>query len=203
VKNSATEFVLLVQQEENLSSVPNGSFVTVTADPTNVQFAIDAGNLSVGSLTFATGADLLAGQTLEVNVTSGSMVVAATGCATVADDCTASADTLTLKKGTFTAQVTGTSDPNFTLGTLPSVFGSASLFRPLSADCQSCAITSVQVTTSSATEFEDELTGVSGLVVNDTVTVRGLLLKNSFTGPGPISPFPPQLVAEKVRRQTS
>jgi hypothetical protein len=203
--NSATEFVLLVQQEENLSSVPNGSFVTVTADPTNVQFAIDAGNLSVGSLTFATGADLLAGQTLEVNVTSGSMVVAPTGCATIADNCTASADTLTLKKGTFTAQVTATSDPNFTLGTLPSLFGTASgVFRPLSADCQSCAITSVQVTTSSATEFADELTGVSGLVVNDTVTVRGLLLKNSFTGPGPISPsFPPLLVAGRVRRQTS
>jgi hypothetical protein len=200
--NSATEFVLLVQQEENLPTVLDGSFVTLTADASKVVFGIDAGDLTVDSSLFASGADLLAGQTLEVNVTSGSMVVAATGCATVADGCTASADKLKLKKGTVTAQVTGI-NPNFTLGTLPSVFGSASVFRPLSADCQSCAITSIQVTTSSATEFEDDLTDVSGLVVNDTVTVRGLLLKNSFAGPGPISSFPPQLVAEKVRRQTS
>ncbi len=199
--NSATEFVLLVQQEENLPSVPNGSFVTVTADASKVIFGIDAGDLTVESSVFASGADFLAGQTLEVNVTSGSMVVAPAGCAKVADDCTASADKLKLKKVTVTAQVTGI-NPNFTLGTLPSVFGSASLFRPLSADCQSCAITSVQVTTSSATEFEDELTDVSELAVNDTVTVRGLLLKNGFSGPGPLSPFSPQLVAAKVRRYT-
>lgn len=52
----------------------------------------------------------------------------------------------------------------------------------------------------SATEFEDSLTGVSGLVVNGTATARGLLVKNGFTGPGPISSIPPQLVAAKVRQ---
>jgi len=75
-------------------------------------------------------------------------------------------------------------------------------FRLLSADCQSCPIGSLNVVTSAVTEFEDRLTDVSGLVVNDTVIVRGLLLKNGFTGCGSISPFPPQFVAAKVRRQT-
>lgn len=200
--NSATQFVLLVQKTENLLNVPSGSFVTVAANPSTVQFGIDAGDLPVDASLFASGADLLAGQTLEVDVTAASMVVAPTGCATIADNCTASADKLKLKKGTLTGQVTGTNLPNFTLGTLPSLFGSASIFRPLSADCQSCAIRSLNVMTSAVTEFEDGLTGVSGLVVNDVVIVRGLLLKNGFTGPGPISPFPPQFVAAKVRRPT-
>jgi hypothetical protein len=200
--NSATQFVLLVQKTENLPNVPSGSFVTVTANPATVQFGIDAGDLIVDASLFASGADLLAGQQLAVDVTAASMVVAPTGCATIADNCTANADKLKLKKGTLTGRVTGTNPPNFALGTLPSLFGSASVFRPLSADCQSCATGSVNVTTSAATEFEDGLTGVSGLVVNDTVILRGLLLKNGFTGPGPISPFPPQFVAAKVRRPT-
>lgn len=198
--NSLSQFVLLVNREENLPNLPNGSFVTVTADPSNVQFAIDIGDLPVDPSVFASGTDLLAGQTLEVDLTEGSMVVAATGCATIADNCTASADRLKLKKGTFTGRVAATSIPNVTLDTLPSIFGSATVPRPLSTDCQSCAITSVQVTTSDKTEFENGLTGVADLIVNNTATVRGLLVKNGFTGPGPISTSSPELVAERVRQ---
>jgi hypothetical protein len=196
--NSASQFVLMVEAEHNLPSVPAGSFITVNTDPATVQFSIDVGGLSVDTALFASGSDLLAGQTVQVGVTSGSLVVASTGCATVADDCTASADSLKLKKSTFTGLLTLATDPNFTLGQLPSIFGNVSTFRPLSADCQSCTVLSIQVNTSSQTEFEG-VTGVSFIPLNSTVTVRGLLVKDAFTGPGPTSPFSPRLVASKVR----
>lgn len=79
---------------------------------------------------FAAGADLLARQRLEMDVTAASMVVATAGCATIADDCIASADKVRLRKGNVTGRVTGTDPPNFTLSTLLSLFGSASLFPP-------------------------------------------------------------------------
>lgn len=55
--NSATQFVLLVQKTENLLNVPSGSFVTVAANPSTVQFGIDAGDLPVDASLFASGAD--------------------------------------------------------------------------------------------------------------------------------------------------
>jgi hypothetical protein len=61
--NSATQFVLLVQKTENLLNVPSGSFVTVAANPSTVQFGIDAGDLPVDASLFAACAGTV--QTLE------------------------------------------------------------------------------------------------------------------------------------------
>jgi hypothetical protein len=100
--------------------------------------------------------------------------------------------------------VAGTSQPTCTLDTLPSLFGIPTplLPRPLSADCQNCAIASITVATSDQTEYEDLPGGFTGLQVGQTVTVRGLLLKNGFQGPGPIGSGSPQFVAGKVRLVT-
>ena len=199
-----SQFVLLVNHEQNLSSLTAGNFVTINADPTKVVFSIETTNLLVDSSAFASGADLFAGQTVDVAITSGSLVTADAGCANVSDNCTASAATLRLKKSTMTARVGGITAPNLTVDTLPSLFGSFSVstFRPLSADCQSCALESITVVTSGQTEFEDALGGFSAIQVGDNVTVRGLLIKNGFTGPGPVPLGSPQLVAAKVRRLT-
>jgi hypothetical protein len=200
--NSSSEFVLLVNDEQNLASLTPGDFVTVSADPSRVTFSIESTGLPVGSTAFASGADVMAGQTVDVTITSGSLTTAGSGCATVADDCTASAETVRLTKSTVTGQVAGTSNPNFTLVGLPILFGSQDIFRPLSADCQSCAAGSMTVVTADITEFENAFGGFSALQVGDNVTVRGLLIKNGFVGPGPIPAGLPQLVAAIVRRLT-
>ena len=199
--NTASEFVLFVEGQENLSTVPTGSFITVSFVPATVQFRIDAGDLPVVATDFATGNDLLAGQKLKLDVTAGSLFVATTGCKTVADLCTAGADSLRLKQTTLAGRVAGTNDPDFTIDTLPSILGTASFLRPLSADCLLCVAGTVQVSTSSATGFGSGLANVSSLAVNNIVEVRGLLIKNGFTGPGPVSGFPPILVAAQVRLQ--
>lgn len=200
--NTSSQFVLFVEDEDNLPTAPAGSLVTISFNPATVQFHIAASDLPVASTDFATGNDLLAGQPLKVDVTAGSLDVKGTDCTTVAKNCTAQADSLTLRQTTITGRVAGTIDPNFTVDTLPSIFGTPSLLLPVSADCQLCTASPIQVTTtSSSTIFESPLVGVAGLAVNSIVNVRGLLIKNGFTGPGPTSGFPPQLVAARVRLQ--
>ena len=201
--NSPTQFVLMVQHDGELLNVTTGSFVTVNLDPEIVEFRIDQDDLPVESSLFAAGADILAGQKLEVDLVEGSLVTASGGCATVEAGCVADADRIKLKKGTITARVASTTATSFTLDQLPSLFGSNGVFRPLSADCQSCFIGSILVATSTGTEFEDGLSGVSGLTLGQTVTVRGLLFKNGFAGPSPGNFEPPEMVAKKVRRQGS
>ncbi len=200
--NSPTQFVLVVHHEDNLLNVPSGSFVTINFDAANVEFRIDQDDLPAESSLFADGGDLLAGQKLEVDLVEDSLVTATEGCATVEAGCTADADRIKLKKGTITARVASTTATSFTLDQLPSLFGSNGMFRPLSADCQACFIGSILVTTSTATEFEDGLSGVSGLTTGQTVTVRGLLLKNGFAGPSPGNFESPELVAKKVRQES-
>lgn len=201
--NSATEFVLLVQREENLLNVESGSFVTIDFDPANVEFRIDQDDLPVESSLFAGGGDLLAGQKVKVDLVENSLQTPTAGCATVEAGCTADAEKIKLKKGTLTARVASTSATSFTLDQLPSLFGANGVFRPLSADCQACFIGSILVTTSTATEFEDGLSGVSGLALGNIVSVRGLLFKNGFAGPSPGNFESPEMVARKVRRRES
>ncbi len=199
--NDSSQFVLLVQEEEGGPGIPLGSFVTLSL-PAGIGFAIDDEGLPIPStLTFASPNDLLAGQEVEVDVVEGSLVVpTGSTCATVADGCTATAEKLKLKSGTITAQVGTVNDPNFTLSGLPSLFTNPD-DRPLSVDCPvgppACTITSILVSTSSQTEFED-VANVTGLNAGGFVTVRGLLLKSGFAGPGP-GTGTPEVIAEKVR----
>ncbi|MFB3921804.1 MAG: DUF4382 domain-containing protein [Terriglobia bacterium] len=199
--NTTSEFVLLVTSADNLSTVPTGSFITVSFDPLTAVFRMDAGFLPALVTDFDTGDDLFAGQTLKVDVTAGSVFVADTGCKTIADLCTAGADSLRLKQSTLSGRVAATADPRFTLDTLPSIFGTNSLLRPLTADCQSCSAGTIEVLTSEVTGFGSPLTNVSSLILNDIAEARGLLVKDAFSGPGPVSGSPPLLLASRVRLQ--
>jgi len=196
--NNPNQFVLVVREEENAPNLPLGSFLTVNILG-STQFRIDDDGLPIGSLSFANGNHLLAGQTVEVDIANNTLVVPTAGCGTIGN-CTATAEKVRLEKGTITGRVTSTSASSFTIDQLPSIFGSAiTNLRPMSADCQLCFVNSILVNTSSQTEFESPLAGVSGLATNNIVTVRGLLFKGGFAGPSPGS-GQPTLVAKKVRK---
>jgi hypothetical protein len=200
--NSASEFVLLVQSEHNVPNLPGGNFVTLTLDSQGVEFRIDDDGLPIDSTDFDAGADLIVGQRVEVKIVDGTLVIAAEGCSTVEAGCTATTRRVKLKKSTITGRVALISNPNFTLDQLPSLFGNASLFRLISSDCQACFVDSLLVETSEQTDFEDGISDITTLPVNVTVTVRGLLVKGQFTGPGPMSAFPPRFIARKVRQRS-
>lgn len=134
-------------------------------------FDVDTDSLSIPSgLQFLSISDVIVGQSVEidpvgVNASSSGISVAT--------------DHVRLHRTHVTATIQGISGANLTLTNLPSFFTSA-------------GITQIQVQTSSSTQFEDGLSGVSGLAANDTVSVGGLLF-NSTTSP--------VLLAEKIRKR--
>ncbi len=193
--NSESQFVLFVMETEGVPNVAAGSFVTINLDG-NTQFKIDDDALSVSSSEFDTGADVLVGQGVEVE-SNGTLVV--NGSCTLGDNCTATAEELELEDTRVTGRVASLSGSTFTLDQLPSLFGNSGMTRPISADCQSCFVGSILVATSSQTEFDDLPGGVASLTVGDIVRVRGLLLKNTFTGPAP-GTGTPRLEAMRVRK---
>jgi hypothetical protein len=176
--DSATQFKMVVYDEEpDIAGVAVvGNLVTVSIQP-GASFEIDAHDLIIPiglGLTFGSAGDLLVGQSVQVRP----LAVAAGASGT-----TASTDRLRLRRSNLTARVFSKADPNFAADTLPSLFASASP-----------AITQIQVQTSDQTTYQGVI-GFTGLSTNDTISVRGLLLKNVTLG------TPPTLVADKVRKR--
>ncbi len=173
--DSATQFELVVLDEEgNITNVSLGNPVVITLQ-SGATFQVDTDGLNVpsGLLSAFQGAtdtsQLMPGQVVQVrarSVMAGPPITVAT-------------DRVRLRMSQFTAQVSGApASPNFSLGNLPAIFTNN-------------GVTSVQVQTSSATEFEN-VAGVSSLADGNMVSVRGLLFKNAGSPPA-------ILIAAKVR----
>lgn len=198
--DTETQFVLFVTRSPGLAGFSNGAIVTVSFDPLDIVFSQDADGLPADPALFSSGAQLLAGQSVELDLVGST--VGTDNCADVDDACAAIVDEIKLKKRTVTATVGQTIvQPNFALVNLPSIFGASFplLLRPISSDCQNCVIDTISVLTSAETEFEGIPGGFSGLLNGSTVTVLGPLLKDGFQGPGPTSAGFPLIVAERVR----
>ncbi len=169
-----THFELAVLDElHNITNVSIGNPVIVTLN--GAHFEVDADVLTVPSalLSAFDGAtdtsQLIPGQVVEIRLTAP---------ANPGPPITVTTDRVRLRMTQFTAQVSITGSPNFTVNNLPSFFTPAS---------------SVHVQTQSATEFEG-VAGASALAIGDTVSLKGLL----FAG---ATPATPELIAAKVRKR--
>jgi uncharacterized protein DUF5666 len=174
--DDAMHFEMVVLDElRSLNNVNVGNPVVVTLS--NASFRVQMEDLNAPSAlvnAFQGATDtsqLLPGQTVQVRLT----VPANPG-----PPVSVTADRVRLRMTQFTASVSGAPvPPNFMVGNLPSLFTSA-------------GISSIQVETSSNTDFEG-VADVSGLADTNTVSVRGLLFSNGAN--------PPVLVAKKVRKR--
>ena len=177
--DSPTQFkMVLIEEMRNVAGVEVGNVLTVTL-ATGATFRVDDNGLTIpaglkGAFENATDtAQLLPGQTVQVRRGSSS------------SGTTINTDRVRLRGTRFTAKVAGApAPPNFNIGGtsgLPSLFTAA-------------GITQIQVQTQAATEFEGGITGVTGLADGNTVSLRGLLFKNT--------PLNPVLIAKKVRKRT-
>ena len=176
--DSATQFEVVVLDElRNVTNVFVGNPVIVALQ-SSATFQVDANGLTVPSnlqQPFTASADtsqLIPGQVVQVRVrsTSGGPAPAAI---------VATTDRVRLRMTQFTATVSGpVAGNNFNVGTLPGIFTSA-------------GVTSIQVQTSSNTNFEN-VSGASGLADGNTVSLRGLLFASA---PSPV------LIADKVRKR--
>jgi len=176
--DSATQFEVVVLDElRNVTNVAVGNPVIVALQ-SSATFQVDANGLTVPSnlqQAFTASGDtsqLIPGQVVQVRVrsTSGGPAPAAILVTT---------DRVRLRMTQFTAAVSSAvAGNNFNVGTLPGIFTSA-------------GVTSIQVQTSSNTNFEN-VSGASGLADGNTVSLRGLLFASAPT---------PVLIVDKVRKR--
>lgn len=170
VNAAGNQFQMVVLDEEPLiNSAPVGSVVTVNIQ-TGASFRVDNHGLTVpAGLSFASVSDLLAGQDIQIRTLSVSSGVGGAS---------ANTDRVSLRGAQISGTVSAVGAPNFTVTNLNNLFMGA-------------GINQIQVQTSSATQFEG-VAGVSGLGVNNAVSVEGLLFKTAGD---------PALVAKEVRKR--
>jgi hypothetical protein len=150
--NGLTSFdMVLMHESTDVAGIAPGNVVTINL-LSGTQFRVDNGGLPVGGLNFNAAADLMVGQSVEIERKS-----TPTGTPPAVDT-----NKLKLKKSIFTAKVKAKlNSTDFTVDNLPGIFTGAS---------------QIEVRTSTLTEFRNT-TGVAALVVGDTVSLRGLLFK--------------------------
>jgi len=179
--DSPSQFEMVVNDElRAVANVSVGDPVTVmlTTSGGGTSFQVDANGLAVPS-TLQQGfegatdtSQLLPGQTVQVRkltMTGGPAPAAIT----------ITTDRVRLRDTRFTATVSGApTGSNFNVGGLPGLFTAE-------------GVSQILVQTSSQTNFEN-VSGVSGLADGSTVSLRGLLFKNT---PNPV------LIADKVRKR--
>jgi hypothetical protein len=168
---------VVFNQEPALSGVSEGGAVVVTILPnatfeaSNQEMGEDGGFTQTG-LSFASAADLLVGEDVQIHP---QMVTSAGGVTTI------TSDRIRLRPSQITGQVgTINSDGTFMLTGLSPLFAGATP-----------AITSIKVEMVSKMSFED-FSGLSGLAVGNTVSVKGLLFNTSGS---------PTLLAKGIRKQ--
>jgi hypothetical protein len=141
----------------------------ITLQPTaSATFSIDSDGITLPTgLSFASVQDIFVGQVVRFhpvpNISVGPM-----------GQFTISVDSISLEpsevSGTVTAVNASATPPNFTLGNLPPLFTKA---NP--------SVTQLEIEPVTGTDF-DNVSGLSGLNVNDSVSVGGLLF-NTMSGP--------------------
>ena len=173
--DDTTHFEMVVLGElRGASNVNLGNTIVVSLS--NANFQVDTNGLPVPSAlqgAFEAAGDtsqLIPGQQVQVKVSS----------VTPGPPLSVTTNRVRLRRDQFTANVTGAPTvPNFNVGGLPGLFTSA-------------GISTIQVQTSSATNFQG-VAGVSNLADADRVSLRGLLFANGGN--------PPILIVDKVRKR--
>jgi hypothetical protein len=175
-EDDAMHFEMVVLGElRSVANVNLGNPVTVTL--TNPKFDIDADGLDVSSTlanAFASAmdtSDLVAGEVVQIHPIAA---------ATLGPPIAVTVDRVRLRMTQLTATVAGApAPPSFVVGDLPGLFTSS-------------GGSTISVETSSATDF-DGVSGVSALMDQNVLSIRGLLFKNGAN--------PPVLIANKVRKR--
>lgn len=177
VDSKTRPHMVVFNEEPTLSGVSEGAPVVV-AILSNASFGVSSeemgeqGGFTQSGLSFASAADLIVGQDVQIRP---QMVTSGGGATTI------TTDRIRLRPSQITGQVgTINSDGTFTLTGLSPLFTGATP-----------PITSITVELVSEMRWED-VSGLSGLAAGNTVSVKGLLFNTSGS---------PTLLAKAIRKQ--
>jgi hypothetical protein len=192
------DLILLWEPSSSMfNMLPLGHFAQVTVPTTGVTYAInDDGFTLPGGLSFATASDLVVGQQVLV-VVQGTVNTSGSGTAVSTPfgfpGLTFTASSITLEPSQITGTVAGVnaSALSFTLATFPFFFVPPSS-TPGSPPSWAPEIITVQ-TTSATTLTNFPSTGLSGLAVNNVVSVHGWVFSTP-TGATPITVAADQVI---------
>jgi hypothetical protein len=175
--DSSTQFHIVVFNEEpDVNGVSEGSPVVVTIASGATFFASseemgENNGFSISGLSFASSADLMVGQDVQIRPQS---VSTSSGVTTI------TTAHIRLRPSQISGQVGTVNGNMFTLTKLSPLFTGATP-----------AVTTINVNLVTEMEFED-ISGVSALAAGNNVSVKGLLFNTSGT---------PTLLAKAVRKQ--
>jgi hypothetical protein len=185
---------LIIQQQPSSASasvLPVGKHASVTVPSTGVTYAVNSGTFAIPSgLTFTSASSLQVGQEVQVVVegtvtqSTSSSTGGSSGPTPVgAPDVSFTASSITLEPSQITGTVASVtaSSLSFTLATMPGYFvppsataGAAPAFAPVI----------ITVQTTSATTFTNFTTNsISGLAVNDVVSIHGWVFSTPSANP--------------------
>jgi hypothetical protein len=174
---------LIIQQQPmaaNATALPVGRHARVTVPSTGVTYAVDSGSFVIPSgLSFASASDLQVGQQVKV-VVSGTITTPSTSGTNISTspgpvgppDVLFTASSISLGPSQITGTVAGVNAGalTFTLATMPVLFVPPSATAGGAPNFAAPVIITIQTT--AATTFAN-VTGLSGLNINDYVSVAG------------------------------
>jgi len=175
--------MILQQGAPTSSALPFGQRVTVTVPFTGVTYAVDSGSFTIpGGLSFATYTDLVVGEEVSVVVVPGSLTTASGSDSSTPwagpAATTFTTNSITLEPSQITGSVTviDASALSFWLSTNPNYFIPPA--TPLAGPPTPVPV-SITVQTTSGTTFTNFTpNSISGLAVNDVVSVGGWLFSS-------------------------
>ena len=175
--------MILQQGAATSSALPFGQRVTVTVPASGVTYAVDSGSFTIPSgLSFATYTDLVVGQEVSVVVVPGSLTTASgSGSSTpwagpAATTFTTNSITLEPSQITGSVPVLDASALSFWLSTNPNYFIPPA--TPLAGPPTPAPVNITVQTTSGTTFTNFTPDSISGLAVNDVVSVGGWLFSS-------------------------
>lgn len=168
--NGSTVMTLLLHWSPNTDALPFGGIASVTV-PSTATFSIDSGSFAIPSgLSFASTSDLLIGQTVQVDVTTGSVSNSKPVSRWAPPALSFTASSVELEPSQITGMITAInpSASSFALTTFPNFFASwpNSNWTPVQITVDTTPQTAYQGLTPDS---------FSGLSTNNSVSVRGWL----------------------------
>ncbi len=176
--SGSTVMTLLLHWSPNTDALPMGGMASVTV-PSTATFSVDSGSFTIPSgLSFASSSGLLVGQSVQVDVTTGSVTNSKPVSQWAPSALSFTASSVELEPSQITGMITAidSSASSFTLTTFPNFFAPWPIAPWSNSNWPTWTPTQITVQATTQTTFQGLTTdSFSGLTSNSMASVNGWL----------------------------